>query len=264
MNGIIDIHTHAFPDALADRAMKQLLSEGDVKAYLDGRLSSLIESMDQNNIERAVICSIATRPSQFEPIMKWSEEIRSERIIPFPSMHPDDASAVEKVHQIADEGFLGIKLHPYYQEFYLDEPRMEPIYDAVNELGLALMVHTGFDPAFPYERRADPVRIVSVMERSPGLKLIASHMGAWDDWDEVERAMLGKEIYMDVSYAIEQMDYERAKRMVSNHPPEFLLFGTDLPWTDQGEIIELVKSFDLGSLAESLIFRENAIRLLNQ
>ena len=35
MKGIIDFHTHAFPDELADRAMKLLTDEGGVRPHLD-------------------------------------------------------------------------------------------------------------------------------------------------------------------------------------------------------------------------------------
>lgn len=61
---IIDMHTHAFPDAIADRAITQLCAEGNVRACLDGRVSSLIASMDTAGIEKSVLCSIATRPRQ--------------------------------------------------------------------------------------------------------------------------------------------------------------------------------------------------------
>ncbi|MHC5086882.1 MAG: amidohydrolase family protein, partial [Planctomycetota bacterium] len=85
-NRIIDFHTHAFPDALAERAMEQLLSETDaVRSFLDGKLSSLITSMDANRIEISVLCSIATKPSPFEPIFQWSQQIASDRIIPLAS-----------------------------------------------------------------------------------------------------------------------------------------------------------------------------------
>ena len=83
---IIDFHTHAFPDALAHRAVAQLLSEaGEVRSFLDGKVSSLIASMDANGIEASVLCSIATKPSQFEPIFRWSQQIASDRIIPLAS-----------------------------------------------------------------------------------------------------------------------------------------------------------------------------------
>ena len=94
-----------------------------MKAKLDGRISSLLKSMDEAGIERSVICSIATKPEQFEPILKWSKEIASERIVPFASVHPADPLAAQQVRAVARAGLRGIKLHPYYQRFDLDEER---------------------------------------------------------------------------------------------------------------------------------------------
>src|SRR5512139_720681 len=121
MSGIIDFHTHAFPDALAERAIKTLEEEGGIKAHLDGRVPSLLSSMDTHGIEKSVVCSIATKPSQFAPILKWCKEIQSERIIPFPSFHPVDPDFCERIIKVKGEGFKGIKFHPYYQDFALNE-----------------------------------------------------------------------------------------------------------------------------------------------
>ena len=88
MAGIIDIHTHAFPDPIAAAAIPALEKEGNIKAYLNGTVSALLASMDRSGIEQSVLCSIATRPEQFDTILEWSTTIRSERIIPFPSLHP--------------------------------------------------------------------------------------------------------------------------------------------------------------------------------
>ena len=78
--GIIDFHAHAFPDDLAPRAMKKLLEEApDVKAYLDGTIGALLGSMDNSGIDKSVVCCIATRPEQFEPIFEWCKKVRSER-----------------------------------------------------------------------------------------------------------------------------------------------------------------------------------------
>jgi predicted TIM-barrel fold metal-dependent hydrolase len=43
----------------------------------------------------------------------------------------------------------GFKFHPYYQDFDLDDPVMDPIYAAMEERGLICVSHTGFDHAFP-------------------------------------------------------------------------------------------------------------------
>jgi predicted TIM-barrel fold metal-dependent hydrolase len=263
---ITDFHTHAFPDALADRAIPELLdsaNEKGVTAYLDGHLSSLLASMDRAGIHRAVICSIATRPEQFEKILAWSKTIHSDRIEPFPSVHPRDPAAPARVAEIAARGFKGIKLHPYYQDFVLDDESLFPLYKAIAEHGLILVSHTGFDIAFPRERRADPVRIRNVIAQVPDLTFVATHFGSWDDWNEVEKYLLGRPVYMECSYSLPMLGEERARRMFRNHPPDHLLFGTDSPWQEQSAALADLRALNLGERLEHATLSENASRLLD-
>jgi predicted TIM-barrel fold metal-dependent hydrolase len=175
MPGIIDFHAHAFPDQVAASAIPYLEEEGGVKAVHDGRVASLLELMDREGVEKSVICSIATRPSQFEAIISWSMQIRSDRVIPFPSFHPSDPDVLEHIGRIRAEGFKGIKMHPYYQQFFLDDEKLFPAYERISELGLILVMHTGFDIAFPRIRRCDPRQILNVLTRFPELKMVTTH-----------------------------------------------------------------------------------------
>jgi predicted TIM-barrel fold metal-dependent hydrolase len=259
---IIDFHTHAFPDHIAERAIAALEAECNVKTKHEGRISSLLKSMDRAGIDIAVVCSIATKPSQFQPILEWSKTIVSERIIPFPSIHPEDPQPVEKVKIIHDDGFKGVKMHPYYQEFALDEERLFPIYEACATYGLLLVVHTGFDIAFPRDRIADPVKIMGVCKRFPDLKFIATHLGGWYDWEKVEQHLTGKPIYMETSFSLEDLPREKVKAMIGRHPEGYVLFGTDSPWTDQKEAIRLLHSLGLEKEREEMILYRNAAGLL--
>jgi hypothetical protein len=261
-DAIVDFHAHVFPDALAARAISQLEHGGGVKAFHDGRLSSLLASMDAAGIETSVVCSIATKPEQFEPILKWSKEIASPRIVPLPSIHPLGPDPVGQARRVSEAGFRGIKLHPYYQDFDLDDEKLIPLYRALEELGLFLVCHTGFDFAFIRERKADPVRILRVMDRVPDLKFVATHMGAWDDWDEVEKHLLGKPITLDISLSIELLGRERARAMLLAHPADRILFGTDSPWTSQAETLRLVRALELDEERESGLLWKNAQALL--
>ena len=263
MEGIIDFHTHAFPDELADRAMKLLTDEGGVRPHLDGRVSSLLGSMDAAGIEKSVVCSIATKPAQFDPILSWCRKIRSERIIPFPSLHPEDARFSERISAIKKEGFKGIKFHPYYQDFRIDDERLFPIYEKISQENLIVLMHTGFDFAFERIRKADPAKIVKVIENFPGLKMMTSHLGAWDDWEEVERHMTGRKIFMEISFSLEYLSPGAIKKIIAMHPPDHIFFGTDSPWADQGRTLELLKGLNLGRELETLILRDNALRLLD-
>jgi hypothetical protein len=259
---IIDVHTHAFPDHIAERAVPFLEQEGQIEAYLDGTLSSLLASMDAAGVDASVVASIATKPSQFESILSWSKTIASHRILPFPSVHPEDDAAANRVSRIARAGFWGLKMHPYYQGFALTDARVQPIFEAVQDAGLVLLMHAGFDLAFPRDRLADPTKVREIMRRYPMLKLIASHLGAWEDWDEVETHLLGREIYLDTSYALPFLPTERAKAILSRHPEEYLLFGTDSPWGGQAAEIETIRSLDLPPERTRKILGENAARLL--
>jgi len=262
MPGIIDFHAHAFPDQVATSAIPYLEEEGDVKANHDGRISSLLAIMDREGVDKSVICCIATRPSQFEAIVSWSKQISSDRIIPFPSFHPDDPQAVEHISQIKEEGFKGIKMHPYYQQFFLDDEKLYPAYEKISELGLILVMHTGFDIAFPRIRRCDPRQILNVMTRFPELKMVTTHLGAWQQWDEVEDLLAGRKIYMDISYTLGQIDTQTARRIILKHPREYLLFGTDSPWSGPQKTYKQLQALELGDEREELIIRKNGLTLL--
>jgi hypothetical protein len=260
---ITDFHTHAFPDSLAERAIQTLEAETDgVKARLDGRVSSLLASMDRAGIRRAVICSIATRPEQFDPILKWSSQVATDRIVPFPSIHPRDPQARERVRRIREAGFLGLKMHPYYQDFYLDEEALFPLYEEIAAQQLIFVCHTGFDIAFPRIRRCDPVRISRVLSQVPGLPFVATHLGAWEDWEEVRQHLLGRPIHMEISFSLEMLSRGEARDLLLRHPAEHLLFGTDSPWQDQPEALARFRALGLDAERERAILETNADRLL--
>ncbi len=264
MQGIVDFHTHAFPDNLSTRVIKMLEDEGGVKACLDGKISSLLLSMDRCGIETSVICNIATNLAQFHSILSWCENITSERIIPFPSFHPYDPDFRERIDAIKQAGFKGIKFHPYYQNFTIDEEKLLPVYEKISDENLILVMHTGFDFAFPLIRIADPEKISRIVEMFPSLKLVTTHLGAWKQWEEVEHFLLGRPIYMEISFSLEFMDEADAvKNIFLHHPPEYILFGTDSPWTEQQGTLSLLMGLKLGEEKEKLILRQNALNLLN-
>ena len=260
---IIDFHTHIFPDRIAARAVAGLARAGGIKAHTAGTAAALLGSMDRSGIEASVACMIATRPEQTASILAWCREIRSERIIPFPSVHPRDPECQAHIHAIHADGFKGIKLHPYYQEFSLLDPVMAPVYETISELGLILLMHTGFDIAFPRTRLADPAAIATVCRRYPDLKFVASHLGAWQLWDEVEEHLVGRPIYLDTSFALTDAGCERARRIIEAHPQDYVLFGSDSPWEDQGAALASLTALELAPERTAAIRGANGRRLLD-
>ncbi len=259
---IIDFHTHAFPDHIAAHALSSLEKQGNITAFTDGTCSGLTASMSRAGIARSVICSIATRVEHFKPILEWSKQIRSNTLIPLPSVHPLDPQLDNHIRNIKEQGFVGIKVHPYYQDFFLAERRMDSLYRAVIEHDLLLVTHTGFDIAYPRTRRCDPDQVRAVLKKFPDLKLITTHLGGWDDWQEVERLLIGRPVYMEISFALEFLSPARMRQMLTAHPAEYLLFGTDSPWQDQTACLRKLEFLNLSKTLMDKMLHSNGTKLL--
>ncbi len=262
MPPIIDIHVHAFPDSLAARAMEALEGPIDWKGLGDGTIGNVLQSMDAAGVDASVICNIATKPSQIQPIFDWSCQIRSPRIIPFPSIHPDAADAIDWLARIAEAGFRGIKLHPMYQGFKIDEPRMDPIYAALAETGLLLEMHCGDDIAFPGDRSADVDRIVRVIDRHKNLRLICTHLGAWLQWPAVREHLAGRDVWLETSMSVSILGLAATLDLIRAHGPERVLFGTDWPWTHPIDQLNLLRMLDLPREQIDAILGGNAAKML--
>jgi predicted TIM-barrel fold metal-dependent hydrolase len=260
---VIDIHTHAFPDFLAEKAIAALeATSGEEKACLNGTVADLLRSMDRSGIEISVICSIATNPKQVPAITNWSREIASDRIIPFPSIHPDYADFRDELARIKDLGMKGIKMHPQYQGFEIDEDRVMPLYEALASRDLILVVHAGFDISFPTDPSASPDKTARVIERFPELRLIACHFGGWRQWKEVRRELAGKDLYFETSYTIGDLPEDKIVELIALHDEDKILFGTDSPWRNQAQSIQEVNSLPISTEMKQNIFHRNAEKLL--
>ncbi|KPK24802.1 MAG: hypothetical protein AMJ61_13300, partial [Desulfobacterales bacterium SG8_35_2] len=93
-------------------------------------------------------------------------------------------------------------------------------------------------------------------------KMVTTHLGAWQQWDEVEELLAGREIYMDISYSLDQIDPQTARRIILKHPKEYILFATDSPWSDAGVTYNHLQMLKLGNEREELILRKNGLALL--
>ncbi len=234
----------------------------DWKGVGDGTIADLLQSMDAAGVDVSVICNIATKPTQVQPIFDWCRRIASDRIVPFASVHPDTPDIADWLKRFVDAGLRGIKMHPMYQEFAFDEPRMDPFYAAVAESGLLLEPHCGYDIAFPGDDRSDPDRIARVIERHPSLKLICTHLGAWEQWSDVERYLAGKKVWLETSMSVSLLGTQATSELIRAHGPDRVMFGTDWPWTNQTDQINLLKMLDLERKQIEAVLGGNAAKLL--
>ena len=143
----------------------------------------------------------------------------------------------------------------------MDDPALYPVYAALCDLDLPLLIHAGWDFLSPDLVHAEPEAIARVLRDFPSLKLIAAHMGGMRRYDQVERHLLGKPLYLDTSMLRQNASPETARRLLLGHDPQRLLFGSDGPWSDPA--MDLAFLQDLGLPREWMenIRWKNAARL---
>jgi predicted TIM-barrel fold metal-dependent hydrolase len=262
---IIDFHTHIFPDSLAERALNALKAHSpEAKSYTDGTLAGLRKSMKQAGVSRAVLLPIATKPSQVATINKTCKDLMAPDAIPFGTLHPGSYTFLDDIAMLASSGVKGIKFHPEYQDFYIDEPRYFPIYDALQSSGLIVVFHAGKDPGpFTCDHSLPPA-FKEIYSNFPRLKIVAAHMGGWRVWNDVEKHMLDLPIFFDASAIREWMDPKEFVRLARRHGTDRILFGSDSPWFDQDADIRWIDASDLSSEEKEKIFHKNAEALLEE
>ncbi|NLJ31117.1 MAG: amidohydrolase [Clostridiales bacterium] len=260
---LIDFHVHVFPDQLAPRALNRLLQVNRVPCYSNGTLADTEAKMKEWGVDQFVSLNIATKPTQQTDVNNWAAAVQKSGHIGFGSVHPDAADAVEELFRIQKLGLSGVKLHPDYQNFFVDDPKLFPIYDALSELGLPVVFHAGLDPISPHRAHCPPAALASVLRKFPRMKVIAAHLGGMVMYREAEEFLAGKNLYMDLSMCVSFCSLEQFERTVRKHGAQRILFASDCPWSRPSDEFAYVERSSLSSAEKESIYWKNAAQLLN-
>ena len=251
---IIDVHSHNFPPQIAARALSALVHRtGDtLQPSADGTLDNQLDHMEKAGVDRAVMCPVATKPTQHGVILRTAIAIRdgelgeraSRMIVPFASLHPADEDATAHLEEIAAAGIRGIKIHPYYQEFSLSDPSVWPIFRVAASLGLVVQCHCGYDIGYP--GRYDfcgPREIVKLLKNVRGLKFVAAHLGGCSGFaPHTTDELIECGAYIDTAALHIDQHRDEQMRILRSWPRDRILFGSDFPWVHYPEILAWVRS----------------------
>jgi hypothetical protein len=203
----------------------------------------------------------------------WTCQVARENpgLVAFISLDPmmDEEALVAEVEERAREGAKGIKLHPANQRFFPNDHRLWPAYAKAQELGMAIITHSGSmalvaDP----EHHDHPYNYRDVLRDFPRMNLVFAHMcrGFGDEVAEVMREF--PNAYLDTSAAISgipnpfAISDEEAIAMIRRVGPDRVLFGSDWPWHHPIKDAARVDRLPLSADEKRLIFYENVQRVL--
>jgi predicted TIM-barrel fold metal-dependent hydrolase len=262
---IIDFHVHIFPDAIAQRAITILAERSALQPQTDGTATDTIEKLNLWGIEKAVCLNIATKPTQQRKInvfMTETDEKHGGRLIPFGTVHPLSPTFYEEIKFIKDSNIKGIKLHPDYQNFFVNEKRYFELYSTIAQFGLPLIFHAGYDIGLGCPIHCTPLMIRKVAKEFPHLTIIAAHFGGYGMWNDASELLCDLEnVLFDTAFPV-GMDKETAEKLISKKGAENVLFASDCPWESPKKVANLIDSLSISSKEKDLIFSGNAKRIL--
>lgn len=261
---VIDFHTHIFPEKIVNKAIATLEESGGIKAKASGDEAGLLKSMENAGIDLSISLPIATKPSQVSSINRFAASINEKRgsIISFGSLHPFSEHIEQELEELKALGLKGIKLHPDFQNFFIDSPESLHLLKLAAENNLTIMLHAGLDVSFRDCHHCTPRRLHNILPELKNSTIIMAHLGGVLYYDEVEKYLIRSNVYLDTSFTYSFTDDTHVTRILNSYNPDLLLFGTDSPWDDQKKALELMQNAPISSELKEKILYKNAKRLL--
>ena len=263
---IIDVHTHIFPDKIAEKATKAVGDFYDLPMDGVGTKSHLSDDMSQYGIKHCFIHSVATFAHQVRGINDFLIDImksEKDRFTAFGPIHAEMNNITAEVDYMRDNGIAGIKLHNDFQGFPVDDPRLDDLYEKCQAEKIPIMFHAG-DKRY---KNTNPKQFRNIGRKFPNLIGIAAHFGGYSDWVDVDDDYCkDSPFWFDTSSSLFLLSKEDALRIINSRGTDKIMFGTDFPmWTASDEYHRIEKLDLSREILEKIMYKnaENFIKLLS-
>ena len=271
MYKIFDVHTHIYPDSIAQKAIDSLSVFYDFQKLYNflpsgkGTFGDLYDSCKKYNVCGCLMLCVATNAKQVEHVNNFMADIVKDNTSPdftpvgFGCIHQDCLNMAEEVERILSIGLKGIKIHPDIQRVNIDDKRLMTLYEAM-EGRLPLYLHMG-DAREEFQFSATE-RLANIKKRFPNLEVVAAHLGGYTAWHKIGLLTGFDKIWFDASSALWVIDSDYVKRVIEELGTKRVMFGTDYPVAYVNEELERFMRVELDEEARRDILYNNAARFL--
>jgi predicted TIM-barrel fold metal-dependent hydrolase len=274
---IIDSHVHICQPPHDDSRLSRTNIDGSRVQWSDTRadaaLDRLIEAMDGNGIDKALIMGDKALIMGLEGIV--SNEYLGEVVAANPRLtgfawveDPKRPEAVRELETaVLDHGLSGLKLHPGLHSFAPSQPEVVPLIRRAAELGVPVLIHCYPWPPGHYESNL-PHHIDSLMKVVPEVTVIVGHMGQVNYHDMLVLAR-HPGVVVETSWGLTLMaelnGIEYAAKFLRRMGVENAVYGSDWfgPNGEMERQLGLIERLDLTRAEKDLILGKNISRALN-
>ncbi len=260
---VIDFHVHFYPPKVAEKAVNFVKNFG-IAVACDGTRQGLEESMQSAGIDLAVGLAVVNNPLHSRRVNQFAIDNNNGVFRMFGSVHPSEEKPLDTLNWIYDSGLYGMKIHPEYQNFCFEDESLFPLCERCIELDFPVITHCGADPAYSAPYKTNPEKLLAFHRRFPELKLILAHLGSYLMWEEVFEHLMGSNLYLELSTAIEEADQKLVKKIIQAHGSDKIMLGSDAPWYSQQTMMDNLKELNLTSEQFDDITHKTALKFLQR
>ncbi len=277
----VDFHVHVEQDAHGHLALDAELMDASAAYFKSGQdRTPTVERLAAYYRERrmaAVVFTVDATTGLGHPALS-SEEIAAaaaahpDVLIPFGSVDPHRPDAVARARSLVlDHGVRGFKFHPSLQAFAPNAREHYPLYEAIQELGVPALFHTGqtgIGAGLPGGRGiklrwSDPMLLDDVAADFPGLTIVLAHPSVpWQD-AAISIATHKANVYIDLSGWSPKYFPPQLVKAAGSFLRHKVLFGSDYPVLTPDRWLADFDTLDIKPEVRPLILKENAARVLS-
>jgi len=261
---IIDCHTHIFSSRIitgvsAKSAMVEKLNLHASFAAGRTTISALKDDCRSSGIDACLILPTAGAAGVRNVNTAFMQlAAGSDFLFTAGTLHPFYGDNKEELLRLQAHGVRAIKLCSFSQGFSLSAPEtfgLFNIIESANSLtnGSTFVILDTFCLAHDYfgtpaRHTTTPLLLGDIVRKYPGIDFVAAHMGglAAPPEEIVKHLVPSKNLYLDTSNAAHTLSETDFLRLLEIHGPDHIIFGTDWPWFDHKEELNiLVRLLDL-------------------
>ncbi|OEV30850.1 amidohydrolase [Streptomyces nanshensis] len=277
----IDVHTHAEVSAGGHGSLSPELFGASAEYFKSHtERQPTIGQMAAYYRERkmaAVVFTVDAEHATGHPRIS-NEEIaetcahHSDVLIPFASVDPwKGKAAVREARRLVTEfGVRGFKFHPSIQAFAPDDRMAYPLYEAIEELGVPALFHTGqtgIGAGVPGGggirlKYSNPMSVDDVAVDFPELRIVLAHPSfPWQD-EALAVATHKPYVHIDLSGWSPKYFPPQLVRYANSLLKDKVLFGSDYPVITPDRWLSDFEKLEIKPEVRPRILKENAARLL--
>jgi len=277
----IDVHTHAEVSSKGEGSLSAELNAASSEYFKTGdrRRPTLAEIAAYYRERRmaAVVFTVDAEAATGVPAI-GNEEIaeagaeHSDVLIPFASIDPAKGrlGARQATRLVREHGVRGFKFHPNVQAFYPNDRAAYPLYEAIEELGVPVVFHTGqtgIGAGAPGGggirlKYSNPMYVDDVAADFPHLPIILAHPSfPWQD-EALAVATHKPLVHIDLSGWSPKYFPPQLVQYANTLLQDKVLFGSDYPLLTPDRWLADFDKLPIKPEVRPKILKENAVRLL--